>query len=365
MGGFGIACVKDTCVPAFLSSVSSIREYYDETLEVSHHLDYIAQWSELTDGVLPNDKKLQKSWSRPINEKIFERLLLNNQPVTKSRLYSCSDHFSGDWLQCLPIKSFGLQLSNEEFRISSCLRLGHPFFNVHKCKCGTDIDNLGIHCFACKRNNGKILRHAMVNEIISRAFKTAACPNVQEPSHLNSNVRPDGITTIPYRCGKSLAWDFTCPHPMVDSALSINTKRGALADNKENKKTRKYSSLAPDYIFSPIAIDSVGAYGRSAQETIKEIGKRTYIQTGNRDATFQLRQRTSVAIQKSNAISITFALKAFVLLSTLFMIVHVLMATIFTPFVNKCFVVVVVVVVAFKFISAAYEDKSFLSFNFG
>ena len=260
MGGFGINCVADHCIPAYISSYSAVKEYYDSDLDSKYYDKYIETWSQSTLMEIPTDKKHQRSWSKSIYERIFESLLLNDSLRTKSRLFSCSDNYSGDWLQCLPNKSLGLCLSDEEFRLSSCLRLGLPFFNEHTCKCGSKIDNLGIHCFACKRNNGKILRHTMVNEIISRALKTAACPNIQEPSYISQNVRPDGITTIPFRSGKSLAWDFTCPHPLVESALSLNIKRGALAHNKENKKAHKYSCLAIEHIFAPIAIDSIGAY---------------------------------------------------------------------------------------------------------
>ena len=307
MGGMGIGSLKNNCIPAYLASLYSVNELYNLNIDPEKRVSYSKRWSGITGCDLPKLKMEQKSWSQPIHETILQRLFQSDN-ISNSRLNSCSHKYSGDWLHCLPNKALGLQLTDEEFRLSSCLRLGLPFFDKHKCTCGSDIDEFGIHCFACKRNNGKILRHTTVNEVISRALKSAHCPNLLEPSHISENLRPDGVTTIPFKCGVSLAWDFTCPHPLVNSALAINKERSGLANNKENKKQTKYASLSENYSFCPIAIDSIGAYGHSAQNFVKEVGKRMYHQTGQREATFFLRQRISITIQKGNAISLHFCL---------------------------------------------------------
>ena len=113
-------------------------------------------------------------------------------------------------------------------------------------------------------------------------------------------IRKDGITTIPFRRGKALAWDFTCPHPLTASNIPQNQTPNGLANKKEELKRKKYACLTNNYEFSAIAIDSLGAYGESAVNIIKEIGKRVTEQTGNKDSFSHFRQRVSIAIQKGN-----------------------------------------------------------------
>ena len=80
-----------------------------------------------------------------------------------------------------------------------------------------------------------------------------------EPSNLfeSNGLRPDGVSLVPYKKGKSVTWDFTCPHPLCLSHLP----RDNINESAESKKVEKYTSLAENYIFIPISIDTFGRYG--------------------------------------------------------------------------------------------------------
>ena len=103
----------------------------------------------------------------------------------------------------------------------------------------------------------------MVNGIISNHLKAAGLPNILEPSNLiNSNgLRPYGVTLVPYKQGRCLTWDFTCPHPLAASHLPNSN----VAESAEITKIHKYRTLSENYIFSPIAIDTMGGYGPAAK----------------------------------------------------------------------------------------------------
>ena len=67
-----------------------------------------------------------------------------------------------------------------------------------------------------------------------------------EPTGLNGadGKRPDGLTTLPFERGLSLAWNVTVPHPLAPSHLrSAATLTGAVACEAESKKRAKYAFL--------------------------------------------------------------------------------------------------------------------------
>jgi hypothetical protein len=151
----------------------------------------------------------------------------------------------------------------------------------------------------------------MVNESISRSLSAAGLPNVPEPAHIAQSLRPDGLTTIPFKSGQSLAWDFTAPHPSCASYLHIAHERAGAANECERKKVKKYEPMTNQYIFAPIAIETFGAYGSQARSFIGDISRRTTLRTGDRKAGIYIRQRLSIAIQRGNSKTLQFALPAF------------------------------------------------------
>jgi len=74
----------------------------------------------------------------------------------------------------------------------------------------------------------------------------------------------------------------------------------------EGKKRAKYGELtrSGDYLFVPIAVETLGAWGPAALEICDEIGGRIRRCTGEVRSTAFLKQRMAVAIQKGNAASV-------------------------------------------------------------
>jgi len=60
-------------------------------------------------------------------------------------------------------------------------------------------------------------------------------------------------------------WDFTCPNTLASSHLNRAVLGpGAVANEAEEKKKSKYSSLPSLYDFTPIAVETFGAVGEPA-----------------------------------------------------------------------------------------------------
>jgi len=130
-----------------------------------------------------------------------------------------------------------------------------------------------------------------------------------EPQRLlkSDRRRPDDTTLDPWHSGRYLAWDFTCPDPLAPSHLSQSSLAAvSAAEGAETRKQAKYAELVAsgDYIFSPIAIETQGAWGPAALVICAEIGGRTAALTGDPRSFAYLRQRLGIAVQKGNAAAV-------------------------------------------------------------
>ena len=130
-----------------------------------------------------------------------------------------------------------------------------------------------------------------------------------EPPRLlrTDGKRSDGATLDPWQRGKYRVWDFTCPDTLAPSHLSLSSQTaGSVEAKAEAGKLVKYAEIASsaDYIFTPIAIETLGAWGPSADAICSDIGARLSSLTGDIRATAFLKQRLAIAVQKGNAAAI-------------------------------------------------------------
>ena len=185
------------------------------------------------------------------------------------------------------------------------LRLGLSLCVAHDCHCGSRVDEWGTHAMVCKRAPGRISRHHAVNEIIARSFTSAGIPVAKEPAGLlrSDGRRPDGLTLVPWRGGKPLAWDATISSTLAESYLDASSVGAAsAAEGAAARKVAKYTGLPAEYSFQPVALETLGPVSSATAEFIDELGQRISERSGEpREAGF-LWQRLSVCIQRFNAI---------------------------------------------------------------
>ena len=317
-GGLGIRSAVQLAPSAFLASAAGSSDLVYRILPIHFQnaplpnvSDAVAVWSQGHDQLPPVGTAAhhQKSWDTPKVSASADALLESAPDATaRARLLAASASESGAWLNALPISSLGLRMDNNTIRVAVGLRLGSALCRPHTCHhCGTEVDRLATHGLSCRWSKGRHHRHAALNDIIHRALSSAKVPARLEPSGLyrSDGNRPDGITVVPWKNGKLLVWDATCPDTFAPSyTLLATSEAGAVAAQAEEKKCDKYCHLNPSHCFVPVAIETSGAMGPSARVFFRELGHRLRQVTGEFRSNTYLLQRLSVAIQRGNAASV-------------------------------------------------------------
>jgi hypothetical protein len=309
-GGIGIRNASDLAIPAYLSSVFASKPLtsllYPSTGTILHFEEGLHSWRSSTSMEWPPDPTKQRSWDEAAMKVKVNNLIANETDVYhQKRLQSLQNKNASDWLHAIPSKNVGTFLNDHEMRAALCLRLGLPFAEEHRCKCGATTDSMGKHCFSCKKNPGKTVRHNMLNQIISNNLQAMGLPNKLEPTNLiNANgLRPDGVSNLPFKHGKSLVWDFTSPHPLCQSRLH----QCNVADQAEARKVEKYAALEDIYHFIPIAIDTLGGYGVQARRLVSFMGRSLAEKFNDPRRLSFLKQNIGIAIQRGNARAMLFS----------------------------------------------------------
>ena len=121
----------------------------------------------------------------------------------------------------------------------------------------------------------------------------------------NGSNGPCDMTVMPWKSGRVLVWDATCPDTFAPSHLQLATREaGAVADQAERRKIVKYIELAATHHFIPVAIESTGVFGPQAHAFFRKLGRRIKEETGEPLSLHYLYQRIAVAIQRGNAAAV-------------------------------------------------------------
>jgi hypothetical protein len=259
---------------------------------------------------LPEKDSTQRVYDAPLNKRIFDSLLNDGSQneVSTARLLAASKKESGQWLNAYPIPNLGLKLSDRQLQIAISLRLGTEICEEFKCKCNQPVNKFATHALSCKKNSGRFSRHSSVNDIIKRALSSAGFPSILEPTGISrtDGKRPDGLTLIAWKEGKSLLWDFTCTDTLAPSNLKLSSmSAGKSAEQAELRKYRHYDDICKQqYIFIPICVETLGSFGPSGAQFFKLLGSKLVVATGEPKAANYFRQSLSMAVQRGNANSI-------------------------------------------------------------
>ena len=324
MGGLGIRRISDLSRPCFLASLSASAPLIGRISPSLPAIEELDTWLlareeflQMTGVTSPPEGEAasnQRAWSDLAAESTKKTLLDQANQIHRARLLAACSAHSAAWSQVVPIASLGLHLDNETIRTAVALRLGTPVCRPHTCRCGSAIDSLGHHGLSCRFSQGRLPRHANLNDVIKRALAAAGVPSWLEPVGLDrgDGRRPDGITVFPFSGGRCLCWDATCVDTFSQSALlesSLNP--GSAATAAESDKRRKYSVISETFRFEPMAVETSGVIGPSSLKFLTELGSRIRERTGERRETQWLFQRISLAVVRGNAAAVLASGSAF------------------------------------------------------
>ena len=257
LGGLGVLSASDIAVPAFIASVIGSADLALKVLPSSlagntgsndaDYIRYVSLWQLLT-NLEPPDSSVaayQSQWTKPLQIIAADAVLsAAPNPTSRARLVAAAAPPSGAFLQVVPMSSVGTRLDDTAMRIAVALRLGAPVCIPHRCICGATVDSTGIHGLSCRKSAGRIARHTAINEIVKAALTVAGVPCRLEPRGLarDDGKRPDGVTSIPWKDGRCLVWDVTCPDTLATSYIAKAVSGpGIIASDAESRKRVKYT----------------------------------------------------------------------------------------------------------------------------
>ena len=138
----------------------------------------------------------------------------------------------------------------------------------------------------------------------------AGVPSVKEPNGMTraDGKRPDGLTSIPWREGRSATWDVTVTNTVAASYLAMSSVRAAsAAEAAATRKDMKYIEISRVHLFFPIAFEIMGPINQAGRDFISDLGRRISSSTDDPRETSFLFQRLSVAVQRFNSVSFTYS----------------------------------------------------------
>ena len=135
--------------------------------------------------------------------------------------------------------------------------------------------------------------------MIKRALVSGGIAATREPQGVSrfDGQQTDGMSMYPWKTGKLLLWDFTCGDTLAQSHVDQSSKEaGKVASDAENRKIKHYELLTNSYHFVPVAIATLGVWGKMGLAFIKEVGKKIMEQTGEKRSTSFLLQSLGIAV---------------------------------------------------------------------
>ncbi len=235
---------------AFLASVHSSSELVDEILPPTSSpqlapfvVEAKSAWS--AGHVFPTPEGTaatkHKSWDSVRTVSIAQHILdTAANEAERARLLAVSTKESGAWLRALPVSSLGLRMDDNTVQVAVGLRLGPSICRQHQCQhCSVIVDELGRHAHSCRQSEGRHQHHTTLNDIMNLALSSAKIPSRLEPPGLvrSDCRRPDGVTLAPWKSGRLLVWDATCPDTFAPSYRADATQApGRVAAAAEERK---------------------------------------------------------------------------------------------------------------------------------
>ena len=163
------------------------------------------------------------------------------------------------------------------------------------------------------QDKGRHPRHAAINDNVKRSLTSAGVPSHLEPTSIcrSDGKQPDGATVMPWKTGRVLVWDVTCPDTYAPSHISVETREaGAVAAQAEQRKRLKYVELETSHHFVPVAMETSGVCGPEALHFLHELGHRLKAEAREPRSLQFLFQRISVVFQRGNAAAVLGTIKA-------------------------------------------------------
>ena len=223
---------------------------------------------------------------------------------------SIKNSHAGDWLTATPLPSLGLLLKPPEFVAAMRYRLGHPVFGTDgPCPaCGQPSDSKGDHALNCAWQGERIARHNALRDTLYNTAVRAALGPTKEGQYLlpGEGGKPADVFIPRHAGGKDAALDVTVVNPLQAALVhqAAQTPGHALSVAHKRKMDKSWQPCNQQgIVFLPLAVESLGAWHKSAIQEVKKLGSLLARHTGEEEAITikHLFQQLSLALVKGNA----------------------------------------------------------------
>ena len=327
MGGLGLRAAEDHSSVAFSISLLSAQPIVQTLLheEEAEPISLPAQLLQDVTAKVGAEEEVTSEFFQNYTQKMLSsKVDLHNQHLLIEQLkaqgstrevarfssVSIKDAHAADYLSVVPSPGLGLLLRPSEFVAAIRYRLGHPVFGSDgPCPaCGRPSDRFGDHALNCAWQGERIARHNALRDTLYSAAVKAALGPTKEGQYLipGEGGKPADVFIPRHSGGKDAALDVTVVNPLQAALVhqAAQTPGHALSVAHKRKMDKSWQPCNQQgIVFLPLAVESLGAWHKSAIQEVKKLGSLLARHTGEEEAitTKHLFQQLSLALVKGNA----------------------------------------------------------------
>jgi len=276
-------------------------------------------------ATLEEVRAVPRKLQREVDKEAFTGLVQQSNEWDKARMNGVAAEHAGAWLEGVPCKALGLQLSSEEFRSRMGRRLGCDICDEHPCPlCYQVMDRFGAHAEGCMSGGDANLRHNENRDTIHAQCKLAGCRPELEKAKVLAGVlkerdlagrRPadtllrcrGGVKTKRGKRLPQVALDIGFVNPQAMAHLKEGAKEtvGAAKDYTETKRKKDGTDdlcerAGIDY--QPVVWETTGGVAPEAADTLRSLNRLVAVNTNTPlgEVARRFWQRVSVDLQRAN-----------------------------------------------------------------
>ena len=328
LGGLGLRAASDHALAAFATSLTSSQHLLHSLLhqdqEAAPFVLPPAVLNSLTEKLGEEDpvsteyfhSRTQKMVSAKIDQvnqqRLSDRLKAEGceRDIARFASVQLPNSHSGDWLSVSPSPGLNLLLRPPEFVAALRYRIGHPMFRADgPCPaCNQPSDRFGDHAMNCAWQGERIARHNSLRDTLYNTAVSAALGPTREGQFLlpGEGGKPADVFIPNHTGGKDAALDVTVINPLQASLVArAATEPGHALNVAHKRKIDKSWQPCHDQgiVFLPLAVESLGAWHKSAIAEVKKLGSSLARHTGEEESVTinHLFQRLSIDLMRGNA----------------------------------------------------------------
>lgn len=176
LGGLGLRNATNLCYSSFLGSIHSVSDLVSTIVPIFSlssdvsTAETVNSWFTISQSdVLPETgRKFQHKWNMELCTKQQHRIFQDcTDETSRARILANKCKESGAWLNAFPFSSLGTLLYKQSFRIAVSLRSGIKVCVPHTCRCGDQVDEMGLHGLSCRKVIARYAIHAIANDLLT------------------------------------------------------------------------------------------------------------------------------------------------------------------------------------------------------